>query len=140
MNINFSVKRLGKKRAYIDKTPIEILVETKISLAHLLEKIVEHQVAEFNKKRTEKSLFTFFSEKEIDDKTTSGKVDFGAIYNNDLADLIKAKETVKLAFIDGLLAVFIDDQQKENLDEQLELAEGVSITFIRLTFLAGSIW
>lgn len=140
MNINFSVKRLGKKRAYIDKTPIEILVETKISLAHLLEKIVEHQVAEFNKIRTEKSLFTFFSEKEIDDKTTSGKVDFGAIYNNDLADLIKAKETVKLAFIDGLLAVFIDDQQKENLDEQLELAEGVSITFIRLTFLAGSIW
>ena len=48
------------------------------------------------------------------------------VSSNDLADLIKAKETVKLAFIDGLLAVFIDDQQKENLEEQIHLTDSLA--------------
>lgn len=142
MLLKFSVKQLGKKRPFIDAKSIEIegQYNEPCLLKELLERIVRQQVVEFNEKRAEKSLFTFFQETEIAQEVETGKVRFKSIYNDTQADVSKAIETVWLAYQDGLIAVFIDDNQIEKLDNTVVLQESSLITFVRLTFLAGSSW
>jgi hypothetical protein len=140
MQVQFSVKQLGKKRPFIDAKRIEIVGEYGVPclLRELLERVVVQQVGEFNERRAEKSLFTFFQENEIAQEAETGKVRFGAIYNDTQANVAKAIETVLLAFQDGLIAVFIDDNQVEKLDSEVVLHENTVITLVRLTFLVGS--
>jgi hypothetical protein len=142
IKIYFSVKQLSKKRAFIQKLPIEIEGQygEPCLLKELLERIVRQQVTEFNQKRAEKTLFSFFQETEIAQEAETGKVRFGAIYNENQADLEKAIETVLFAFKDGLIAVFIDEVQIEKLEQEIVLQQNTIITFIRLTFLVGSVW
>ena len=45
-----------------------------------------------------------------------------------------------LGFQDGLFRVFLGDTELTELDEKLELQEGDTVTFIRLTMLAGRMW
>lgn len=141
MQVQFSIKQLGKKRPFIDAKRIEIAGEYGESclLRELLTRVVLQQVGEFNDRRAEKSLFTFFQENEIAQEAETGKVRFGAIYNDQQANAEKAIETVLLAFQDGLIAVFIDDNQLEALDAEVVLQENTVITLVRLTFLVGSI-
>lgn len=142
MLIQFSIKQLGKKRPFIERKSIEIVGEyhTLYSLQELLTQIVSQQVTEFNQKRSEKSLFTFFQENELQAEAQTGRVRFGEIYNDTQANLEKAIETVLLAFEDGLMAVFVNDDQIEKLNQEISLDENSVFTFVRLTFLAGSIW
>ena len=65
---------------------------------------------------------------------------FGAIYNQNRVDLAVAQENAIVAFEDGLYAVFYGDDQLETLTQEIDLSKNKSITFIRLTFLAGSYW
>ncbi len=143
MKLLFSVKQLGKKRPFIDAKSIEIN-ENIQTLKDLLTQVVIEQVQEFNQKiidnSKEKNLFQYFQEHELEHEATLGKVRFGAIYNDKQANQEKAVETVLLAFFDGLIAVFVDDNQIETLDTTLTLQENSRITFVRLTFLAGGLW
>lgn len=140
MQIQFSVKQLGKKRPFIDATSIEVVGKhgEPCLLKDLLERIVVQQVTTFNEKTNEKTLFTFFQEHEIATEAETGKVRFGAIYNDNQANMEKAIETVLLAFQDGLIAVFVDDEQLEALACPIILQETSLVTFVRLTFLVGS--
>ncbi|MNE70779.1 hypothetical protein D3C80_1666000 [compost metagenome] len=72
--------------------------------------------------------------------TDTGKVGFGALYNHNQVDLAKAQENAIVAFEDGLYTVFYGDDQLETLTEQVDLSQNKNLTFIRLTFLAGSYW
>lgn len=140
MQIYFSVKQLSKRLPYIKQMPIEIAGQygEPCLLKDFLERVVRQQVNAYNQKREEKTLFSFLQETEISQAAEAGKVSFGEIYNRDKADETKALETVRLAFIDGLIAVFIDDTQVENLEQEITLQENTVVTFVRLTFLAGS--
>jgi hypothetical protein len=141
MLIKFSIKQLGKKRPFIDSQSIEIAGEYgQYSLKEILSRVVSQQVETFNQKRTEKSLFNFLQETEIQEQAQSGRVRFGAIYNETQADVAKAIETVLLAFEDGLIAVFVDDEQIDLISQTIEITPNSTFTFVRLTFLAGSIW
>ncbi len=143
MKLLFSVKQLGKRRPFIQQKSIDIdLYDTETYLLKdLLTQIVTQQVAEFNQKiedtKDGKNLFTFFEEHEIQEEAHTGKVRFGAIYNDKKANLDKAIETVLLAFFDGLIAVFIDETQIEKLETPITIKENSLITFVRLTFLVG---
>lgn len=72
--------------------------------------------------------------------TDTGKIGFGALYNHNKVNPIIAKENAILAFEDGLYTIFYGNDQLEVLENELDLSEQKSITFIRLTFLAGSHW
>jgi hypothetical protein len=142
MQIRFTVKQLAKKKPFINALSLEIAgnYHTSYTLSELLTSIVTQQVEVFNQQRNEKSLFTFFQENELEKEAETGKVRFGAIYNETHANLDKAIETVLLAFYDGLIAVFIDDTQIEKLEDLVVIDENTSFTFVRLTFLVGSFW
>lgn len=142
MKIHFSIKRLGKKRPFITRKAIDIAgnYNQPYALQTILIQIVTQQVAEFNQKREEKSLFTFFKEDAIAEEAETGKVKFGTIYNDEKAQLDKAIETVLLAFEDGLIAVFVNDEQVEDLSQVVTVTEDSLFSFVRLTFLAGRSW
>jgi len=44
------------------------------------------------------------------------------------------------AFADGLFVLFADDQEFTKPEETININSTTIITFIRLTFLAGSYW
>ncbi|MCU0445127.1 MAG: hypothetical protein MUE85_09425 [Microscillaceae bacterium] len=141
MQIKFSIKQLGKKRAFIDSQSIEIAGNYgQYTLKEILSRIVSQQVETFNQKRTEKSLFNFLQETDIQAQAENGRVRFGAVYNETQADVEKAIETVLLAFEDGLIAVFVDDEQIDLISQNIAINPNTTFTFVRLTFLAGSVW
>lgn len=141
MKITVRVKQAGRKHALIENKLIEIEdLGKNPTLEILLKAVVKQQVEEFNDKPVEKNLLPFLSKDEIEQKNASGKVGFGSIYNENKADLTKAQETALQAFEDGMFAVFANDDEIQKLDEIVALNGETVITFIRLTFLAGSYW
>lgn len=144
MEINITVKQLGKKHPLLTEQKLEIAYnESIISLENLLEAIVQQQVEAFNAKS--------FELEDVDESkipqdnylnilTDTGKAGFGSIYNQKRADLQKAQEHAVQAFEDGIFAVFYSGGQLENLNQSIDLRLQHTFTFIRLTFLAGSYW
>jgi hypothetical protein len=144
MNISISVKQLGKKHPLLQEKNIDLAVENPIiTTQKLIESIVDHQVQLFCSASFEfedEDKIHLPKENYLPILTDTGKVGFGALYNHNQVDLAKAQENAIVAFEDGLYAVFYGDDQLETLTEEIDLSQNKSITFIRLTFLAGSYW
>ena len=144
MNLVITVKQLGKKHPVLEAKNIEITTsKSTLMLQELLKLVVEQQVNQFIS-----SSFEFDDEDKthlpMDNYlpllTDTGKISFGALYNHNIPDLDKSQEYAIQAFEDGLYAVFYGDDQIENLNQEINLSENKTVTFIRLTFLAGSYW
>jgi hypothetical protein len=107
------------------------------SLRELIEAIVRLEVKKYNEKPTDVKLFPFLTEAEIENAGSVGKVGFGRINNKKKASTEKAIETALDAFSDGLFKVLINECESECLDGTIEIKSGDTLTFIKLTFLAG---
>ncbi|WP_343585616.1 hypothetical protein [Flavobacterium sp.] len=144
MNISISVKQLGKKHPLLQEKSIALDIENPvITTQKLIESIVDHQVQLFRSASFEfedEDKIHLPKENYLPILTDTGKVGFGALYNHNQVDLAKAQENAIVAFEDGLYAVFYGDDQLEMLTEQIDLSQNKNLTFIRLTFLAGSYW
>jgi hypothetical protein len=144
MNISISVKQLGKKHPLLQEKNIALALENPIvTTQQLIESIVDHQVQLFRSASFEfedEDKIHLPKENYLPILTDTGKVGFGALYNHNQVDLAKAQENAIQAFEDGLYAVFYGDDQLETLTETIDLSQNKNLTFIRLTFLAGSYW
>lgn len=144
MNITISVKQLGKKHPILQEKIISLDNTTSIlSVRNFLELIVKYQVELFHSASFEwedEDTIHLPKENYLPILTDTGKVGFGAIYNHNKVNIVTAQENAILAFEDGLYAIFYGDDQLETLTEEIDLSQNKSITFIRLTFLAGSYW
>lgn len=141
MNIILKVKQPGRKQALIENKVITIEdTGTQPTAQSLIEAIVQQQVEEYNNKPLEKNILPFLSQSETEDQAASGKISFGSIYNENKANVEQAKQTALQAFEDGMFAFFVNDEEITALSTILVLPENSIITFIRLTFLAGSYW
>ncbi len=141
MKISFSVKQLGKKRPVIGRKSIEIKgLGADPRADELISAIVTQQVAQFNENRDEKNIIPYLTKSQINDSAISGKVDFNESSNRTTAVPETAIETALLAFEDGIFCFFCDDTQIEALSERVSFTEESLFSFVRLTFLAGSMW
>ncbi|MFH6994434.1 hypothetical protein [Flavobacterium sp. FlaQc-48] len=144
MNISISVKQLGRKHPILQEKTISLDNTTSIvSVRTFLELIVKHQVELFHSASFEwedQDTIHLPKENYLPILTDTGKAGFGAIYNHNQVNVATAQENALLAFEDGLYAVFYGDDQLETLTEEIDLSKNKNITFIRLTFLAGSYW
>lgn len=144
MNISISVKQLGRKHPILQEKNISLDNTTSIvSVRTFLELIVKHQVELFHSASFEwedQDTIHLPKENYLPILTDTGKAGFGAIYNHNQVNVATAQENALLAFEDGLYAVFYGDDQLETLTEEIDLSKNKNITFIRLTFLAGSYW
>jgi hypothetical protein len=141
MKITVKAKQVGRKNALLENKTIEIEdIGAMPLLANLLSAVVRQQVEEYNDKPREKNLLPFLSKDEISESAATGKVGFGSIYNENKADLSKAQETALQAFEDGMFSVFADEEEIKALEDTVKIEDSTVISFIRLTFLAGSYW
>lgn len=144
MEINVTVKQLGKKHPILSEQKLEIgFNDNNISLENLLKLIVQQQVEVFNAKSFDlegEDVTKIPLDNYLNILTDTGKAGFGSIYNQKKADLQKAQENAIQAFEDGMFAVFYNDEQLEDLRQIIDLSLQHTFAFIRLTFLAGSYW
>jgi hypothetical protein len=138
MQIHIKLKQAGKRRLILEKQAIEIENIGKTpTLQTLITAVVTQQVAAYNAKTIEEPIINFLTKNQINDAAATGKVGFGAIYNDKKADLNQAIKVAIEAYIDGLFAVAIDDKIVEKLDAIVDLSEKTVVTFLRLTLLIG---
>ena len=139
MNIYIKLKSAGKRRPVLDNTPYT-LPDGIASLRQLIEAVVRQEADKYNSRGMENMLVPFLTEAEISDQSTVGKIGFGRLYSEKKADPVKAVETALQGFEDGLFRVMVGEKEAAGLDEPLEIHEGDTLVFIRLTFLAGRLW
>jgi hypothetical protein len=139
VKIYVTVKQAGKRKAYLTKQEI-VLHHAPNSLRDLITQIVRINVEAYNQKAEDGQLVQYLLPDEIDDQAETGKITFGERRNEKLADMNKAIDTAILAFQDGLVRAFSDENEITDLDEPLELRDESVLTFIRFTMLAGRMW
>ncbi len=140
MKLSFNVKSLGKKRPYIKDLLIDLHINNRTTLKDLLHMLVIHQVNLYNLRKQDKNLLTFFEEDQLNDLAQTGNVKFNENYSTKQAEPAKAVDSVLQAFKDGLIALFVDGVQIEDVNQMVHLDESSSITIIKLTFLTGTFW
>ena len=139
MEFYVQIKELGKRKPKLKKQKIQIpTLETTTSLKTFIHLLVEQQLQAFDDRKKKESIIPFLDNGQIQEQMQHGKVSFSASYNAETVTLSTAQATATQAFEDGLYAIFIDDNQKENLDAHCSVQENSIVTFIRLTFLSGS--
>jgi len=139
MDVYIKLKSAGKRRPVLDNTPYT-LPDGITSLRQLIETVVRQEVDKYNDRGAENMLAAFLTETEIKDKSTVGKVGFGRLYSDKTANPEKAIKTALQGFDDGLFRVMVGDKESTELDAPLDIHENDTLTFIRLTFLAGRLW
>jgi hypothetical protein len=132
MQLTIKAKQLGRKRDIIDRLVLEIEdIGSQPTVAQLISAVVRQQVIAFNSRPTETNILPLME---------AGKISFGSVYNDAKASVSEAIDTALLAFKDGLFVLFADEQEYTNPEQVIHLQNNTIITFIRLTFLAGSYW
>ena len=139
MDIYVRVKAIGKRKDILAPTPYTI-PDGICSLRQLLTAVVQKEVDRYNNKEAEAQLISFLTQQELDVQAKIGKVSFGSIYSDKKADPGKAVANAIGCWEDGLVRVFMNDEELTDLDAKLVIEEQAIFTFMRLTFLAGSIW
>ena len=141
-------KSIGKNKR-IKTVPLEYK-NIPSNVYELIEETVKIMVNDFYARAENKE--TPLTEEQIQDLSEIGRVSFGIIYNDKMPDIKEAVDTAVLAYRDSLVAIFINDELIEVSAEQptpteeelkncsIELHENDTISFVRLTMLAGCMW
>ncbi len=149
MILHIKQKSNGKKNRRIQTVPM-YYEKCPDNLEELLEYTVINMVEAFNE-RVRKGMsdegIKSISEEQLKTMADIGKISFGIVYNDKEQDIDKAVETAIMAYIDGMVRIFINGELAGEVDtkEQLKayklnLKEEDEITFVRLTTLAGRMW
>lgn len=140
MDIKVNIKQIGERRQKI--APVVFRYEhAPRTLRELITQTVDICVKAYNERvRAGENSPAPLSESDVSDMATVGKIAFGINYGGKEQDARIAEENALQAFEDGLYRVFLDDAELERLDEETALSEDSSLTFIRLTMLAGRMW
>jgi hypothetical protein len=109
------------------------------TLRHLIGLVVAAEVAAFRERQDARRVVRVLTEREIDADAARGKVAPGGSNEAEPAapDPADALHTALQAFRDGLYYVFVDDAQRTDLDEEIELRPDSRLLFLRLVALAG---
>ncbi len=139
IEMSVNVKSAGGKSNKI--RTITIAYDEGISdVRGLIEATVAWCVREYNRRRESGELLTALSLSRIEDMAAQGKVSFGVNYGKNDADLSRATADALEAFTDGIAVILADGKRLERLDEAIDLTAISSLTFVKLTMLAGRMW
>ena len=139
MKINIAVKGYSNKESSIVKLIYEY-ERPCTTVRELLEETVRITLGKYLEDAKAAEILKALSNEEIEEKAREHKISFGIHYNEGKTDETKAIENALQCFEDRMVALFINDRQYEELSDFIELKEEDTLTFIRLTFLAGRMW
>lgn len=144
MNLTISVKQLGKKHPLLQEQTVVLDTDTAlITVRTLITLVVQQQIDQFNTASFEVEdvdQYHFPKDHYLPILTDTGKIGFGALYNHNKPDVLKAQETALQAFEDGMYVIFYGEEELTTLEQEVNLNDSKTATFIRLTFLVGSYW
>lgn len=139
--ITVELKVIGQKRPvftdYRLPLPPEVNVSEGITLRDLITHIVLQEVETFRQRKAERRLAQVLSPQLIEHSAAQGKIESG---ERELEQDVNDDESVGVAlqaFEDGIYFVFVDDVQRESLNQTVFVGENSRIMFVRLVALAG---
>lgn len=113
-----------------------------LKLRDLIAHVVIEEVAAFQKRQTARRLDRVLSSVQIVHGESRGKISPEGRPPDapppKRVDIAAAVQTALEGFTDGLYLVIIDEVEYRELDDIVHLKKDSSLTFIRLTFLAGA--
>ena len=137
MILKINLKQIGERKQKIAPIDFEYAPTPK-TVRELICQTVTSCVASYNERvRAGEGNASPLSREAINDMASIGKIAFGITYNNKEQDVDKAVENALQAFEDGIYRIFLNDNELENLEDSIDAEENDSLTFIRLTMLAG---
>ena len=139
MQIYINMKTTGSRKPPLVKTPYEI-PDSVSSVKEFLRSLVKIEVEQYNQRNADDTLIKYLTETQIEEQTVIGKVGFSRACSKKKPNLKKAVENALQCYQDGLVRVFRNGQELEQLEETVHFKQGDEITLIRLTFLAGRMW
>ncbi|MBQ6041075.1 MAG: hypothetical protein IJL32_09920 [Oscillospiraceae bacterium] len=137
MEILVNMKQLGAKRDKIKAVPFVLAGEPK-TVRELIVSAVQTCTEAFRQRGAagEQPL----TEEQMRQMEEIGKIAFGVHWGNEEIDPEQAKADALQAYEDGLVRIFIGEEQLGAPDNSIRLHEHDTVTFLRLTFLAGRMW
>ena len=140
MTVQVNIRQIGQRKQTVQPIPFEFS-GTPQTVRELITQTVTTCVREYEK-RQERSgdIPAPLTAQQITDMSDIGKIAFGINYGDKKPDLQKAVENALQAFEDGIYRVFISDKELSAPDAKIEICEGDTLTFIRLTLLAGRMY
>lgn len=140
MILKIHLKQIGQRKQTVAPVDFEYSPVPR-SVRELITQTVTMCVEAYNERVRRGDSFTApVTEEQITDMAGVGKIAFGINYGGREQDPGKAIENALQSFEDGLYRVFLNENELERLEDGLELCEGDSLTFIRLTMLTGRMW
>lgn len=134
MNIYFIRKRIGNRKE-LWRHPFTF-DEAPNTLRQLLTEFTLHGLREAQTVVGDLPL----TEEEIAAQSEEGRVKFASRYGENHDTPERALQVMLQAFADGLVRIFVDEEEVTELDADLSLKEGSEVVFLRLTFLTGLMW
>ncbi len=135
IKINVILKRAGNIAKKVKPCPFW-LGKAPHTFRELIEESVKTCVSVFIDRTSDLPL----TEEQLEGMREVGKFAFGVHYNSNSVDEAKAIETAVDAVRDGLVRVFMGDDELTDLEKSIEVTEDDIFTFIRLTMLSGRMW
>jgi len=112
----------------------------RITLRHLITRVVLAEVDAFRKRQSEQCFLNVLTRRQIEEGAARGKVISGdREIPPQFVDEEQAVGAALQAFEDGLYLVVLDDGPQEHLDREVYVRPGSRVCFIRLTMLAGGL-
>lgn len=140
MKVKVNLKQIGQRKQKIAPVDFEYHIPPK-TVRELIQFTVEICVNAYNQRvRAGQGNEKPLNEQQITDMAEVGKIAFGINYGEKEQDPGKAKENALQSFEDGLYRIFAGENELEGLDTPVTLNEGDTLTFIKLTMLAGRMW
>lgn len=139
MKVNINIKGVSNRKNKI--LHLEYFYpDVEMTLKDFLTETVRITVRDYNKGKESDEVLKSLSAIEIANQAVTGKVTFGLHYDKKEADEQEAIANTLQCFQDGMIAVFIDGERYEVLEQTVPVTENSEVTFVRLTFLAGRMW
>lgn len=137
--IHVNIKSVSNKQNKIKQ--MSISYDEKIqNVRELILATVKYCVENYNERMENSEILKALSIEQIENQAAQGKVSFGINYGEKRAELSKAEADALEAFEDGIAVIFADEKKLESLDEKIEIQKIKSLTFVKLTMLAGRMW
>jgi hypothetical protein len=109
----------------------------RVTLRDLISRIVRGEVEAFRQRQQERRLTRVLSADDIARSAERGKVDSGGRDLKQEVDEDGAVAAALQAFEDGLYLVVVDGDEQKDLDREVHVKPDSTVTFVRLTLLAG---
>lgn len=136
LNIRINVKQLGSRWDKVADQPFHI-ERTPETLRELIRECVHSCVQIYNNLLDSNGNPNPLSDKAVDDMADVGKIAFGINYNGKSAEPNTAFQNAITCYEDGFFRVFLDGEELTELDAPITITENSTLTFVRLTMLAG---